>query len=103
MLGAEHLLLPLEERSASWRNSDYTEVYRCCVHEVECDQQNHHLIMINILPVLFIIIIVVAILKMLKQFSFQQLDSKLPERLPSRAVVSSTGTSRAERRVRITN
>ena len=28
MLGAEHLLLPPEERSASWRNSDYTEVYR---------------------------------------------------------------------------
>ena len=28
MLGAEHLLVPPEERSASWRNSDYTEVYR---------------------------------------------------------------------------
>ena len=28
MLGAEHLLLPPEQRSASWRNSDYTEVYR---------------------------------------------------------------------------
>ena len=62
-------------------------------HEFDSDQQNHHLIMINILPVLFIIIIVVAILKMLVQFSFQQLDSKLPERLPSRTVVSSTGTS----------
>ena len=103
MLGAEHLLLPLEERSASWRNSDYTEVYRCCVHERDSDQPNYHLIMIRILPVLFIIIIVVAILKMVTQFSFQQLDSKLPERLPSRAVVSSTGASRAERRVRITN
>ena len=99
MLGAEHLLLPLEERSASWRNSDYTEVYRCCVHERDSDQPNYHLIMIRILPVLFI----VAIITMLTQFSFQQLDSKLPERLPSRAVVSSTGTSRAERRVRITN
>ena len=93
MLGAEHLLLPLEERSASWRNSDYTEVYRWCVNERECDQQNHHLIIINILPVLFIIIIVVAIITMLTQFSFQQLDSKLSERLPSRAVVSSTGAS----------
>ena len=62
-------------------------------HEFDSDQQNHHLIMINILPVLFIIIIVVTILKMLTQFSFQQLDSKLPERLPSRTVVSSTGTS----------
>ena len=28
MHGAEHLLVPPEERSPSWRNSDYTEVYR---------------------------------------------------------------------------
>ena len=27
MLGAEHLLLPPEERSTNWRNSDYAEVY----------------------------------------------------------------------------
>ena len=66
MLGAEHLLLPPEERSASWRNSDYTEVYRLTM-----------VMVVVVMVVVMVVVVVVMLVVVVIVFGHDLLLSKM--------------------------